>query len=172
VNYGCIYRKQSTTETELIGFIDSDLAGDADDRKSTSGSIFMLRSSLVTWESKKQTVVALSSCEAKYIATAACQGIWLSRILGELLGMEAPRVKLLVDNKSAIALRMNPLHHEKSKHIDTRYHFVHDCVERGEVDIAHVNTIDKPEDILTKALGRGRFIELHQQLGVVEVHHD
>jgi hypothetical protein len=76
VNYGCIYRKHSTTEAELIGFNDSDLAGDVDDRKSTSGSVFLLGSSLVTWASQKQRVVALSSCEAEYIASAgaACQG--------------------------------------------------------------------------------------------------
>jgi hypothetical protein len=130
VNYGCTYRKQGTTESNLTGFSDSDLAGDVDDRKSTSGSVFMLGSSLVTWASQKQRVVALSSCEAEYIASAnaACQGIWLSRLLGELLGIQAPKVKLLVDNKSAIALSKNPVHHERSKHIDTRYHFIRDCV--------------------------------------------
>jgi hypothetical protein len=83
VNYGCVYKKLGGTETELIGFSDSDLAGDVDDRKSTSGSVFLLGSSLVTWVSQKQRVVALSSCEAEYIASAnaACQGIWLSRSL-------------------------------------------------------------------------------------------
>jgi hypothetical protein len=87
MNYGCIYRKQGATEPNLTGFNDSDLAGDVDDKKSTSGSVFLLGTSLVTWESQKQRVVALSSCEAEYIASAnaACQGIWLSRLLGELL---------------------------------------------------------------------------------------
>jgi hypothetical protein len=78
-------------------------------------------------------------------------------------------VKLLVDNKSAIALSKNPQHHDCSKHIDTRYHFVRDCVERGEVGIDHVSTRDQLADILIKALGRIRFVELRQQLGVVEV---
>jgi hypothetical protein len=87
MNYGCIYRKQGATEPNLTGFNDSDLAGDVDDKKSTSGSMFLLGTSLVTWASQKQRVVALSSCEAEYIASAnaACQGIWLSRLLGELL---------------------------------------------------------------------------------------
>jgi hypothetical protein len=119
-------------------------------------------------------VVALSSCEAEYIASsnAACQGIWLSRLLGGLLGIPTPKVKLLVDNKSAIALSKNPVHHDRSKHIDTRYHFIRDCVDRGEVEIEHVGTADQLADILTKALGRIKFVELRQRLGVVDVQQD
>jgi hypothetical protein len=174
VNYGCIYKKLSKSKTKITGYSDSDLAGDVDDRKSTSGSVFLLGTSLVTWCSQKQRVVALSSCEAEYIASAnaACQGIWMSRLLSGLLGIQTPKVKLLVDNKSAIALSKNPVHHDRSKHIDTRYHFIRDCVERGEVEVDHVGTADQLADILTKALGRVRFVELRQQLGVIQVQQD
>jgi hypothetical protein len=74
-----------------------------------------------------------------------------------------------VDNKSAIALSKNPVHHDRSKHIDTRFHFIRDCVEKGEVEIDHVRTTDELANILTKALGRMRFAELRQQLGVTKV---
>jgi hypothetical protein len=174
LNFGCIYTRSGLSEPKLLGFSDSDLAGDIDDRKSTSGSVFFVGMNLVTWVSQKQNVVALSSCEAEYIASAnaACQGIWLSRLLGELLGIQAPKVNLLVDNKSAIALSKNPVHHERSKHIDTKYHFVRECVDNGSIDIDHVGTQNQLADILTKALGKVRFIELRQQLGVIEVQRD
>jgi hypothetical protein len=130
------------SEPKVLGFSDSDLARDIDDRKSTCGSVFFVGLNVVTWVSQKQRVVALSSCEAEYIASAnaACQGIWLSRLMGELLGIQAPKVSLLVDNKFVIALSKNPVHHDRSKHIDTKYHYVRECVTNGSIDIDHVSS--------------------------------
>lgn len=84
----------------------------------------------------------MSSCETKYIAaaSAACQGIWLSRLIAEMLGSELQKFQLLVDNKLAIALCYNPVHHDRSKYIDTRYHFIRECIEEGEVDVEHIGT--------------------------------
>jgi hypothetical protein len=172
LNYGCSYTKQSTSPV-LVGYSDSDLAGDIDDRKSTSGVVFFLGGSIVTWTSQKQKIVALSSCEAEYIAasTAACQATWLSKLLGEIQGREPSIVKLLIDNKSAIALSKNPVHHERSKHIDTRFHFIRECIAEGKIDVDHVSTEGQLADILTKALGRVKFVELRRRLGVIEVKH-
>jgi hypothetical protein len=155
----------------LVGFSDSDLGGDIDDRKSTSGVVFFLGDSIITWTSQKQKVVALSSCEAEYIAAAAaaCQGVWLSRLLAEMLGTAPVKFKLLVDNKSAIALSRNPVHHDRSKHIDIRFHFIRQFIEEGKVDVDFVSTSSQRADLLTKALGRVKFIEMRQMLGVKEV---
>lgn len=169
--YGCCYVKGNATDPVLTGFSDSDLAGDVDDRKSTTGIAFFLNSGIITWTSQKQKVVALSSCEAEYIAaaTAACQGVWLGRLLGELIGKPPATVKLRVDNKSAIELSKNPVHHERSKHIDTRFHFLRECIEDGKVDIEYISTNGQLADILTKALGRVKFLEMRLKLGVMEI---
>jgi len=155
----------------LVGYSDSDFVGDVEDRKSTSGVGYFLGSRLVTWASQKQKIVALSSCEAEYVA-AACQGIWLNRLVADMLGTRETTVKLLMDNMSAIALSKNPVHHDRSKHIDTKYHFLRECIEEGKVEVDHVGTAEQLADIFTKALGRVRFIELGSALGVISVHLD
>jgi hypothetical protein len=169
-NYGCRYMKDEDGG-KLIGYSDSDMAGDIDDRKSTSGVLFTLGRSPVTWQSQKQKVVALSSCEAEYIAatTAACQGVWLSRLLGDLLGKKDDIATIFVDNKSAIQLCKNPVFHDRSKHIETRFHFIRECVENGKIDVEYIGTEDQLADILTKALGRVQFQNLRERIGVINI---
>jgi hypothetical protein len=123
---GVFYPKKKEDRAELMGYSDSDLAGDLDNRKSTSGVLFFLGKSPVSWQSTKQRVVALSSCEAEYIAaaTAACQGVWLARLLSELKDSEVRVLVLRVDNMSTISLIKTPVHHDRSKHIDVRYHLI------------------------------------------------
>jgi hypothetical protein len=113
-------------------------------------------------------MVALSSCEAEYIAgtVAACQGVWLARLLEEVTGRKtaAPRIK--IDNMSVIALSKNPILHTRSKHIKTRYHFIRECVESGEFGLEFVGMNDQIADILTKPRGRIHFQDLCSQIGV------
>ena len=123
---------------------------------------------MVSWQSIKQKVVALSSCEAKYIATstAATQALWLSRLLAELLGRHVEVVELKVDSKSALALVKNPVFHERSKHIRIKYHFIRSCLEDGSIQADHISTTDQPADILTKSLGRAKFEEMRERIGL------
>jgi len=172
VEFGYRYERGAALKPFLLGYSDSDFAGDTQDRKSTTGVIYFLGGNLITWASQKQKIVALSSCEAEYVAAAAaaCQGVWLSRLIGDLLGTKEAPIKLLMDNMSAIALSKNPVHHDRSKHIDTKFHFIRECIEQGKVEIDHVRTEDQLADIFTKALGRVSFLQMRQALGIVKVH--
>uniref|UniRef100_A0ACD5Z920 Uncharacterized protein n=1 Tax=Avena sativa TaxID=4498 RepID=A0ACD5Z920_AVESA len=148
----------------LTGFSDSDI----DDRKSTTGILFYLGSSPVSWITQKQKVVAMSSCEAEYIAgaAAACQGIWLGRLLSELLDIKFEPVTLRIDNQSAISLCKNPVFHDRSKHIEVKYHFIREKVEEGSIAVEHVGTSNQLADILTKPLARLKFQEMREKVGM------
>lgn len=162
-----IYAK-GTGNYILSGYSDSDLAGNIEDRRSTGGMAFYLDESLITWVSQKQRCVALSSCEAEFMAAtaAACQGVWLKNFLGQITGGKHGPVIIYVDNKSAIDLAKNPVFHRRSKHIDIRYHFIRECVERGEIVIKHISTEEQRADVLTKALSTVKFERMRALLGM------
>jgi hypothetical protein len=149
-------------------FSDADMAGDIDEWRSTTGVLVFLESAPISWLSLKQKVVALSTCEVKYVAaaTAACQVVWLRRLLGELTGVEAHPPALMVDNQPAIALAKNPVLHDRSKHINVKFHFLRDNVGGGQIVIEFVETSRQLADILTKSLGRLRFTELKKIIGM------
>ena len=125
-DFGLFYKKGE--KLELFGFTDSDYAGDQDDRRSTSGYVFMLATGVVSWSSKKQQIVSLSTSEVEFIAAiaCACQAIWLRRILEELQFMQVEATTVFCDNNSIIKLSRNPVLHERSKHIDVKYYFLRD----------------------------------------------
>ena len=154
-----LFCKKGDLKGELIGYSDSDFAGDCNDRKSTSGHIFFFGGMAVSWSSQKQSIVALSSCEAEYVAatTATCQAMWINRLIRELTSNEELTVKLLVDNESAITLSKNSVHHNCTKHIDTHYHFISECVEDKKIEIIFIWTEDQLADMFTKALRRMKF---------------
>jgi hypothetical protein len=167
-SWGLFYPRKNEKKTELLGFSDSDLAGDLDERKSTTGVLFFLGNSPISWQSTKQKVVALSSCEAEYIsaATAACQAVWLARLLAEITDSVVSKPVLRVDNKSAISLIKNPVHHDRSKHIDTRFHLIREYANLGQIEVRFIRTEDQLGDILTKPLGKLKFRELCSKIGI------
>ncbi|KAL4021589.1 hypothetical protein IC575_020395 [Cucumis melo] len=148
LDYGLFY--SSSKEFKLEGYCDSDWAGDT-----------MIERAL-------QPIVTLSTCEAEYVAAASCvcHAVWL-RNLSKTVGIlqDDPTV-IHVDNKSTIALAKNPVFHDRSKHIDTRFHFIRDCISRKEVQVEHVKTEDQIADIFTKPLKVNVFNNLRTLLGV------
>lgn len=152
----------------LFGFTDSDYAGDQDDRKSTSGYVFMLGTAAVSWSSKKQPVVTLSTTEAEFIAATACacQAIWLRRILEELQLKQVKATTIFCDNNSAIKLSRNPVLHGRSKHIDVKYYFLRDLSHDGIIELVYCRTEDQAADIQTKPLKVATFVKLRRLLGI------
>jgi hypothetical protein len=147
------------------------MAGDIDGWRSTSGVLVFLGFTPIAWQSLKQKMVALSTCEAEYVvaATAVCQVVRLCRLLGELTGVKARPPALMVDNKPAIALTKNLVLHDRNKHIDIKFHFLRDCVDGGQIVIEFVETGRQLADILTKPLGCLMFMELRKMIGMDEV---
>ena len=130
--------------------------------------LVFLGSAPISWMSLKQKVVALSTCEAEYVAaaTAACQVVWLRLLLGELTGVEAHPPALMVDNQPAIALAKNLVPHDRSKHIDVKFHFLRDCVDGGQIVIEFIETGRQLTDVLIKPLGRLWLTELKKMIGI------
>jgi hypothetical protein len=141
IEFGCHY-KHGGKELRLLGYNDTNMGGDIDLKKRTTGVMFYLGSSPVTWQSQKKKVVVLSSCKAEYITgtSAACQGVWLARLLAEPKSEWCMPFLLKMDNQSAIALSKNPIFHDWSKHIDVRFHFIRECIGDRRMDIEHVCT--------------------------------
>ncbi|WVY99219.1 hypothetical protein V8G54_031370 [Vigna mungo] len=169
IDFGLYFpRKIDETTKVLEAWCDADWSGDQDDRKSTFGYVFKLLGASISWCSKKQSVVALSSCEAEYIsaAEAACQGAWIETVLQELKIQYNKPICLMVDNKSAINLSKNPISHGRSKHIETKYHYLRDRVCKEQLELVYCKSDEQKADIFTKALRQHRFEQLRASLGI------
>uniref|UniRef100_H3H8M3 Integrase catalytic domain-containing protein n=2 Tax=Phytophthora ramorum TaxID=164328 RepID=H3H8M3_PHYRM len=153
----------------MCGYSDADWAGDIESRRSTSGYAFMMNGGCISWRSKKQRTVALSSTEAEYMALseATQEAVWLKVFLCELGEMASDEaVKIYEDNQGSIALAKNPQFHKRTKHIDIRYHFVREKVEDGQVVLQYVSTTDMLADMMTKAIPATQFSVLRTKLGI------
>ena len=151
---------KSDSNLEVYGYCDSDWGGSLD-RRSISGYCFMLQENgpLISWKSCKQNIVALSSCEAEYIALTSAfkEARFLRQLFADINGREIQSVKLFGDNQGAIALAKNPVHHQRSKHIDIRYHFIRFDVEEGIVNLEYVPSSKNYADLFTKPLSSIKF---------------
>ncbi|KAL0317375.1 UNVERIFIED_CONTAM: Retrovirus-related Pol polyprotein from transposon TNT 1-94 [Sesamum angustifolium] len=146
---------------KLVGYSDADRSADRDERKSTSRYAFLLGGAAITWCSKKQPCISLSTMEVEYVAcTSAVQEvIWLSRFLKSLcISMHIDdAVVIYCDNTATIAYAKDTKYHGRTKHIDTRYHFIRDSIAQGEVVLRHIPTNDMIVDPFTKPLSRDAF---------------
>ncbi|MBY3556123.1 Ty1/Copia family ribonuclease HI, partial [Modestobacter lapidis] len=143
-------------ELKVDGFTDSDFQSDIDDRKSTSGYLFTLNGGVFSWKSCKQTITADSTTEAEYVAAseAAKEAVWIRKFISELgvvPAIESP-IPLYCDNNGAIAQAKEPRSHQKSKHIERRFHMIREIIERGDISMQRVASEDNTADPLTKAL--------------------
>ena len=157
------------TNFSLCGYTDADFGGCRIDRKSTSGSCHFLGNCLVSWMSKKQNAISLSTTEAEYVAAGACcaQLLWMKHTLRDF-ELFFDCVPMFCDNTSAINLTKNPIHHSRTKHIDIKHHFIRDLVQKGEFSINFVCSKNQFADIFTKALPLEQFIYLRSKLGILE----
>ena len=155
--HGLIYRKSK--QFSLFGYSDSDWAGCVDTRKSTSGFVFMLGDSLISWASKKQPVVALSTTEAEYIALclATQEAMWLRRLLDSVQNPQEGPTLIYEDNQGTICIAKNPRDTQRTKHIDIRYHFVRESVQNKVITIEKCESQNMIADTFTKQLPRPAF---------------
>ncbi|GKA42215.1 retrovirus-related pol polyprotein from transposon TNT 1-94, partial [Tanacetum coccineum] len=165
VNRGLWYPNDSFIA--LTAYVDADHAGCQDTRRSTSGSMKLLGETLVSWSSKRQKSVVISSMKAEYIALSGCcsQVLWMRSQLTDY-GLGFNKIPMYCDSKSVIALCCNNVQHSRSKHIDIRFHFIKEQVENGVVDLYFVDTEYQLADIFTKSLGRERIEFLINKLGM------
>ena len=166
-NVGLTFQGQNSNQISITAYADADWAGDLDDRKSTTGYVIMIGDCVVSWVSKKQSTISLSSAEAEYMAiSSTVQEIkWIRQLLNELyICYQNEPTILNIDNQAAIAISENDVHHARTKHIDIRHHFVRESIKNKEIQLKWVNTQNQLADIFTKGLLRIRFNYLRQLL--------
>ena len=158
-SYNLVFKK-SNNGLQLMGYSDADWASSVD-RRSTTGYCFSLTDSgpAVSWKSRKQPTVALSSCESEFMALAATaqEAVYLNQLLIDLTQKSHEPVFIQGDNQGAIAMVRNPIKHDRSKHIDVKYNFVRDYVMKNKINISYISTDKNIADIMTKPCPKMKF---------------
>jgi hypothetical protein len=155
----------------VVGYCDADWGSDHSDRRSVTGISFFVDDSLVSWISRRQTTVALSSTEAEYLSLsdAVKEAIWLKGMLAELTGKEQSAVTIYGDNQGCLKLAETDSYHSRTKHIDIRAHFLREVIERGDVALEYVRTEDMTADVMTKGLNEIAHNRHCEGLGIIGV---
>jgi hypothetical protein len=156
-------------DISLKGYCDADWGGDLDTRRSTTGYVFFFGVGSISWNSKRQPTVALSTTEAEYMATtqAAKEAIWLRQLLADIGCMHEMTTTIMSDNQGSIALAKNPKHHSRTKHIDVQHHFIREKVDMEVIELKYCPTQFMVADVLTKALAKDRHEMLREGMGIV-----
>lgn len=170
VNSGIIHKKKSHTPGTLTleSYCDSDWANDPETRKSTTGFVFTLAGGAVSWMSRRQTIVALSTAEAEYVAAceATMEAKAASNILQVILLKRTLKLRIGIDNQAAHILATNPTYCRRTRHIELRWHFVREQVEKCVVELHKVRGDENPADAFTKPLDKSRLKSLLELVGV------
>lgn len=153
---------------DLHGFTDADWASEIDERRSVSGFVFKLSGGAISWQSKRQAIVALSSTEAEYIALSSvvCESLWLRQLTNELDKGAVKPIKIFCDNESSIRLAENDAYRPRTKHIDTRFHHTRQQIEAKFIDVEHVSTKLMTADFLTKGVPKEKHNFCAEQSGL------
>ena len=167
LDFGLFYKKGDSCK--VTGYCDADYVGDHDTRRSTTGYVFSLGSGVISWCSKRQPTVSLSTTEAEYraAAMAAQESTWLMQMMKDLHQATDYAIPLHCDNQSAKRLAENPVFHARTKHVEVHYHFIREKVLQGDIEMKTINTEDQVADLLTKGLNPKKFEKLRDQLGMI-----
>lgn len=168
-NMGIVYSSDACS-TEVQGYSDADHGGNIIDRKSYSGNVFTLSGGAISWQSTKQRSVAISTAEAEYmsLSEAAKEAIFLRRFLGELMDGQVKAITVHTDSQSAMAIAQNPVHHQQTKHIDLRYHFVREALEKEIIKLKYLATNEMVADSMTKPVPKSKHEFCRKAMGVQE----
>jgi len=162
-DFGLVYKRDELVS--ISSFSDADWASDIDSRKSTTGYFVSINGGPISWCSKKQSTVATSTAEAEYMALyeTVRESIWVNKLLNDLK-VKNIKINLYCDNQSAIHIAKNPVQHQRTKHIDIKYHFIRECIRDSEINTKYLESKMMIADILTKPLAYPQYCELRSKL--------